>query len=119
MIGFDHNRGATAQAFGNERGDVAEIHQRRDLHARVRGREAEVVYGIMRDRKRMEIDLAHTKVFAGFNFFDAIFQRRRTAPRLFAADAKMLADVRLASFAGHVDRAIDSLSFKSTRNPPT
>ena len=57
----------------------------------------------------MKIDLADAKVFARFNLFDAILERRRATARFFVADAKVLADVGLASLGGDVDRAIDHL----------
>ena len=64
VIGFDHHSGATPQTFTDERCNMAEIQQRCDLHARVGGREAEIVYGIMWDGEGMKINFANAKVFA-------------------------------------------------------
>src|SRR6266480_7672886 len=107
MIGFHHNRSTTAQAFANQRCYVSEIHQGGYLHAGMHGSEAKVVYCIMRDRKRMEIDLAHTKIFARLDLFHSILECSRTTARLFITDAKMLADIGFAGFCGNVDGAIE------------
>src|SRR6266550_4896859 len=91
VIGFDYDRGTATQPFGDERGDVTEIQQRRDLHARVCGGEAEIVDRVMGNRERVKIDLANAKVSARLNFFDAIAEAFYAAARLFGVYAKAFA----------------------------
>ena len=75
VVRLHHDRGATAQLFGHQCGDVAEIHQRRDLYALVSRSESEIVDRIVGNREWVKIDLADPEVFAGFNLLDAIAKR--------------------------------------------
>src|SRR5690242_20171365 len=72
VVRLDHDRGATAQLFRNERRDVPEVHDGRNLHAVMSRGEAEVVDSVVWNRKRMKVDLADAEVLAGFDLFDAI-----------------------------------------------
>src|SRR6185369_3788108 len=56
VIRFDHDGRAAAESFRDQRGDVTEIHYRRDLHALVSGGETEVVDGVVWNCERMKID---------------------------------------------------------------
>ena len=75
VVRLDHDRGATAQTFGDECRDVSEVHHGGDLHAVMRRGETEVVDGVVRDRERVKVDLADAKVLTRLDLFDAIAQR--------------------------------------------
>ena len=80
VVRLDHDRRAAAQPLGNERRDVTKIHHGSDLHTLMRRSKTEIVDGVVRDGKRMKIDLADAEVFARLDLLDAIAQRFN-APR--------------------------------------
>src|SRR5581483_1159112 len=99
MVWFDHDRRAASQPLGDQRRDVAKVHQRRDLHAVVRGGEPKVIHGIVRDRERMKFDLADLKVASGIYLDRAIAQSIGAPPRLVAGNIASLTNVSLSRLA--------------------
>src|SRR6266545_110932 len=86
---------------------MAEIHQRRDLHAIVCSRETKVIDCVMRHRERMKIDLSNSKVKAGIDLDHSLAQGICAATRLVTRNISSLQDVRVARFRGHVNRAVE------------
>jgi hypothetical protein len=107
VVRLDHDRGATAETFGDERSDVTEIHHGRDLHALVRCGETEIVDGVVWNREGMEIDLADAKVFARLDLFHSIAQSLRAATWLVVADIEALADVSVERLSRDVNGTIE------------
>src|SRR5688572_5386731 len=107
MIRLDHDRRATAQPLGDQRRDVTKIHHGSDLHALVRSSKTKIVDGVVRDSKRMKIDLANAEVFARFDLLDAIAQRFDAPARLITADVEPFAYVSVESLCGDVNGTID------------
>ena len=107
MIRLNHDRRATAQPLSNERRDVTKIHDGSDLHTLVRSSKTKIVDGIVRDSKRMKIDLADSEVFARFDLLDAIAQCFDTPARLITANVEPLAYVSVESLWGDVNGTID------------
>jgi hypothetical protein len=66
------------------------------------GREAEIVYRVVWDRKRMKVDLADAKVAARFYLLDPIPKRLSAFARLFIVNVGALADVGIASLGGNI-----------------
>src|SRR6185369_13280470 len=99
VIRLDHDRGATTQTFGDECRNVTEVHHGRDLHPIVCGSETEVVHRVVRNRERMKVDLADTKIFARLDLLNSIAQSFRTSTRLVVSDVNALADVSVKSLA--------------------
>src|SRR3712207_9470319 len=58
VVRLDDDGRAAAQTLVNQRRDAAEVHQRRHPDSAVRGREAEVVGGVVRDGEGVEIGRA-------------------------------------------------------------
>ena len=98
VIRLDHDRGATAQTFGDECRDVTEVHHGGDLYALVSCSETEIVDGVVRNRERMKIDLADAKVFARLDLLHSIAQCFSAAARFFVADVDSFADVSVECF---------------------
>src|SRR5215470_18799638 len=88
VVRLDHDRRAAAKLFGHKRGDVTEVHDRRDLYALVSGGKAEVVDGVVRYRERMKIDLADTEVSARLDLFDPISECFLTPARFVSVHSK-------------------------------
>src|SRR6267142_2148350 len=107
VIRLDNNRGATPQAFADERSDVAKVHQGRNLYALMRRGETEIVDCVVWNRERMKVDLADAKVAARLNLFDAILEGFGAFARLFVVHIRALAYVSLTSLRGNVDGAGD------------
>src|ERR1041385_6786695 len=107
VIRLDHDCGATAQTFGNERGDVAEVHHGRDLHPLMSCSEAEVVDGIVWNREGMKIDLTDAKVFARLDLFHSIAHSFRASTWLVVADVEAFAHVSVEGFPGNVNGTIE------------
>src|SRR5687768_3847111 len=72
VIRFDHDSGATAKLFSDECRDVAKVHHGGDLHALVSGSETEIINGVVRNRKRMKIDLADPEIFTRLDLLNSI-----------------------------------------------
>src|SRR5438034_8983605 len=73
VVRLDNYRGTTAQAFADERRNMAKVHQSRNLDALMRCCEAEIVDCVVRNCERMKVDLANTKVLTRFYLLDPIF----------------------------------------------
>src|SRR5947207_252942 len=93
VVRLDDDGGATAQTFFDQGCDAAEVPERRDLHAVMRGGEAEVVGGVVRDGERMKIYLADAKVLARRDFNDAVAQSISALARLIVAISPARANV--------------------------
>ena len=74
VVGFDDDAGARAYVFAHERGDVSEVGDGGDAGSFVRGDEAEVVGGVVRDGEGMEVYVADLKVVARRDLFGAFAQ---------------------------------------------
>ena len=108
MIRLDNNSGATSQLLCDERGHVAEIHQGGNFHALMSRGKTEIVCGVVRNCKRVKIDLADTEVFARLDVFDAILQGFGALARFIIADVETLAYVSVAGLRRDIDWTIYS-----------
>jgi hypothetical protein len=73
----------------------------------MRGSKSEVVDSIMRDREGMKIDLADSEVFTGFDLFHSIAERGSSLARLVARYIEILAEIRVASLGGDINRTVN------------
>src|SRR5215213_1115312 len=109
VVRLDHDRGATAQSFSNQRRDVTKIHNRRELYALVCGSKTEIIDGVVRNREWVKIDFADFEVFARFDLFHAITERFGAASWFFVTDVDFLTHVRVECFSGDVYGTIEGV----------
>src|SRR5829696_9774903 len=107
MVRLDYDRRATAESLRNERRDVTKIHHGRDLHALVCGSKTKIIHSVVRNSKRMKIDLADAEVFARFDLLDAIAQCLGAPARFLTGDVEPFANVSVESLCGDVNGTID------------
>src|SRR5207237_10085412 len=108
VVRLDDDGRASPEALGDERRDVAEVHEGGDTHAAVRRRKPEVVGGVVRDCEGVKIYLADAELLARRNLNRAVAQDFGALPRLVGV-ARPLADVGVARRAGDVDGALQRL----------
>src|SRR6185369_17428487 len=85
---------------------MTKIHQRRDLYALMRRREAEIIDGVMWDGEGMKVDFANAKILARFDLLDAILESFSAFSRFFVVDVGALAYVGITGLGGDVDGTI-------------
>src|SRR6185369_14699872 len=95
VIRFDDDRRAASKTFSHESGDVSKVHHRSNLYSLMCGRKPKIVYGVVRNCKRMKVDLTDAEVATGLNLFDAVTQGLGAPSRFFIVNVKPLADVRI------------------------
>ena len=107
MVRLDQNRRAAAQLLGNQRSDMAEVHQRGNLHSLMRCRKSEVVDSVMRDREGMKINLPDAEIFARLDLFYPILERGSSLARFVTRYVELLPEICVASLGGDIDRTVN------------